>query len=253
MQTKQEFLSRLVKGEALFQMACEYQRKSGCLGDKCMALSLYIKAAGLGSAKALLSIGLLLRREPCLMGGTPEEGRRQMVRFFNKAGKRGCPEGYYRLFEEFAEGKHLPQNQAAAERYLQKAARQGCPLAMLVLGKRAISRGETEYGRHLLEMALQRGHPDACFYLAMYYATVRRNSPATLRYLREGGRMGSVKCLRKLAQIYDAGKYGLAPNKEYARQLVALSEAMHPEHPTPIPNFNKEFPLVRKWTVEAAH
>ena len=245
MRIKQEFLSKMVGAEALFQAACEHLRRSD-EGDKLTALNMYVKAASLGSAKSLLHIGLMLRDDPTLMG-TPKEGRRKMARFFSRAGKKGCPEGYFRLYQEFSEGKRLKKNLKAAERYLDKAAREGSPKAIVILGKRAISRGDISWGRHLLEKAREQGAGDACFYLAMYYATVSHQPSLVLQYLREGGRMGCAKCLRKLAQIYDSGKYGLAPNPEYAEQLTDLSEKTHPEIPAPIRNFNSRFPHVVKW------
>ncbi len=245
MQIKQEFLSKTVRAEAFFQVACEHLRRSG-EGDKLTALNMYVKAAGLGSAKALLHIGLMLRDDPTLMG-TPKEGRRQMARFFSRAGKKGCPEGYFRLYQEFSEGKRLKKNPRAAERYLVKAASEGSPKAFVILGKRAVSRGDVCWGRHLLEKARRQGSGDACFYLAMYYATVSKQPPLVLQYLREGGRMGCAKCLQKLAQIYSLGKYGLTPNQEYAEQLTDLSEKTHPELPAPIRNFNSRFPHVVKW------
>lgn len=232
-----------LEAETLFQQAVDcHMGRNGMSSDVKSAQKLYAKALMKGSPKAALNLGYLYKTDANLH---PDRDTRHkyMLALFLRAAQLGCPDGLYCLYEALERGQGLPKDQFKANRLLKKAALNGSVMAMARLGAKYIIAGNAKEGVFWLNKALAEGNGDAAYDLAIYEKTKNRDIVAMIGFLRQGSKLGSVKCIRTLAFIYELGQFGQEPAPKYAEELFALQSSIDPIHPpAEIPNFERRFP-----------
>ena len=206
------------EAEALFQKALNHHLgRKGSPYDPVAAKELYIMALKKGSAKAALNLGRLLKHKATLSCQRADD-LGHMVKYFVQAAKMGSPDALYCLHEACSQGLGVPKDTAKADRLLEEAAHGGSPQAMVCLGLNCISGDRVEEGKVLLAKAVEQGHGDAGYHLALLHYAADGDVDAMIHYLQQGAEKGNQKCLRKLAMIYELGQYGQKINPQLAEK-----------------------------------
>jgi TPR repeat protein len=214
------------------------------------AEELFEKAMFMGNSKAPLGIGGIYLWD--YRGVYDAEKRLAFViRMYNEGIKMGCAEGHVLLAECYFNGWGVPVDEKKALEQLRHAVKKESPKGMEAYGDYLVRRtNRMEEGRELLRRSLLLSNGDAGYPLSNSYL---RDDDDDRMYaaLRSGSRLGSMRCLRRLAYCYLQGIYGQRENKELSECVEKVrSEINWFYAPKPIEDFDKICPHPTPLTVE---
>jgi TPR repeat protein len=213
------------------------------------AEELFEKAMFMGNSKAPLCIGAIYMWD--YRGVYDTEKRLAFaIRMYNEGVKMGCAEGHVMLAECYFNGWGVPIDVAKALEQLRHAVNKESPKGMEVYGDYLVRRtNRIEEGRELLRRSLLFGNGDAGLSLSDSY--MGDDDDRMYAALRSGSRLGSMRCLRRLAHYYIQGDFGQRKNRELSECVEKVrSEINWFYAPKPIENFDKICPHPTPLTVE---
>jgi TPR repeat protein len=173
-----------------------------------------------------------------------------MIRMYNEGVKMGCAEGHVMLAECYFNGWGVPVDVEKALEQLRHAVKKESPKGMEAYGDYLVRRTDKiEEGRELLRRSLSLGNGDAGYSLA--YSYLRDDDDRMYAALRIGSRLGSMRCLSRLAHYYLGGDYGQRKNPELYECVEQVRSGINWFYaPKPIADFDKLCPHPTPLTVE---
>lgn len=230
------------EAEQLYQLGVDYHiARKGMPYSPKKAEQFYDEAMKKGNAKAAINLGILYRQDYVNLPN--ESGRlKYHTQLFQWAADQGCPEGLFALAEAYSHGWGVPMNQNKARSLVQEAAEEGCLQAMVQYGEILRDDGHEREGKEWINKSLSLGNGDAGADLALIFQ-FEKDSNGIINSLREGSRMGSIKCMFHLSHIYYKGKFGQVIDDGYSKKIYDFYQAIDSkEYPKPIPDFDELFP-----------
>ena len=230
------------EAEEIYQEARKYWLgQEGYKKNPEKAEELFEKAMFMGNSKAPLGIGGIYMWD--YRGVYAEDKRLEfMIRMYNEGVKMGCPEGHVLLAESYSKGWGVQRDYEKALEELQQGVAKGSPKAMEFYGEHLTQRtDQVEKGRELLRKSMSLGNGDAGYTLAVSY--LGKDDGRIYAALRDGAKLGSKRCLRRLAHYYLQGSYGQEENKSLYECVTKVEESINWFYPPkPIENFDKLCP-----------
>jgi TPR repeat protein len=213
------------------------------------AEELFEKAMFMGNSKAPLGIGGIYLWDYRDVYDA-EKRLSFVIRMYNEGIKMGCAEGHVLLAECYFNGWGVPIDVKKALEQLRHAVNKESPKGMEVYGDYLVwNTNKIEEGRELLRRSLSLGNGDAGLPLANSY--LGDDDDRMYAALRIGSRLGSMRCLRRLAHFYLEGDYGQSENEELSECAEKVrSEINWFYAPKPIEDFDKRCPHPTPLTVE---
>jgi TPR repeat protein len=189
----------------LYNLGLDYSKgMRGMPYDRDKAVKCYEEAVELGSPKAAINLGILLRKT-YVMERNEQEMLKLMNRYFQKAIDMGCPDAYYYVSYSYQEGWGALQNKWKSRDLMWKGVEEGSFACMAGWGMILEFDGKTEEARVWLQRSLDGGYGPAAHPLCMIYfqaGDVERQ----VQVLRQGARLGDKMSLAGLSVMYEGGE-----------------------------------------------
>ena len=215
------------EAERFYQEGLDYSKGlRGRQKDLQKAIKAYGKALELGSAKAAINLGAMIRSEDLWDLDIQSDRYAKMNAFFLKAIEMGCSEGYNQLAYSYRVGLGVDVSISQYEALLESGIQKGSTGCMASLGQYKRSIGDIERAKQLLQQALDAGYGTAVVELHKIHQE-QGDVKGQLTVLRQAGKLGNIYSLRESAKIYQEGR--LQPQDvTYAQCFTRIADGINP-------------------------
>ena len=238
------------EAEEIFQEARKYWLgREGNKKNPKKAEEMFEKAMFMGHSKAPLAIGGIYKWD--YRKQYAEDKRlKYMLRMYNEGIKMGCAEGHVLLAECYSKGWGVTLDYDKAVEEIKQGVAKGSPKAMEFYGQHLVQiKKRIEEGRDMLRKSMALGNGDAGDPLATSY--LGKDDDRVYAALRNGSKLGSKRCLGRLAYNYLQGNYGQSKNKILYDCVTKIEESINSFYPPkPVENFDELCPHPTPLNVE---
>ncbi len=220
------------EAERLYNLGLDYRNgMRGMPFDIKKAIKCYEEAVQLGSAKAAINLGIVLRQayvdEP-----NEQEMLELSVKYFQKAVDMGCPDGYYHWSYVTEKGWGTRTSKLESKKLMEKGVEEGSYACMAGLGMIMKAERKQEEAQVWLQRSLDGGYGLAAEPLALLYFA-KGDLEAEVRVLRQGARLGDRMSLARLRVLYK-DETRQPKDLEYAECFSKISKEINPRLAPPM-------------------